>query len=106
LSILYDIQLASGELINGCYFVKFEKPIKGGRGNVTLTYGVHKLRCYDRHGNELKGINFENAHVVRIFDEQTDEDVTEKFMEKYMIIASRLGYYPEFPIPRETVTVE
>jgi hypothetical protein len=106
LPILYDIQLASGELINGCYFVKFEKSIKGGRGNVTLTYGVHELRCYDRHGNEIKGINFENARVIRIFDEHTHENLTKQFMEKYKQVALALGYEPLFPVPRKTIFLD
>jgi hypothetical protein len=37
-NVLFDIKLNSGELIKGCYFIKYKQAVRGGLGSPIITY--------------------------------------------------------------------
>lgn len=108
MKLLYDIALKNGQKLEGCYFIKYEQPVYSGRSSnkkIILAYVPSYMSCLIGE-NEVKDIDFIDAEITKIYEEDTNIDCTDELIEKYKEIATMLGYYPDFPIPRQIIRLE
>jgi hypothetical protein len=104
-NIVYDIEQKDGKLIKELYFVKYERPIRGGKGNVTLTYGTDSICAYDSNDKKVF-VDLVGAKINKIHNLDTGEDYTEMFIKKHQEIERVYGYCLPFPIARRTEIIE
>lgn len=109
MSTLYDVKLQNGELLQGVYFIQYQKPIRVGKGNSIVMWANDSIRCFDKVGNELKNFNFIGALITKIYDQETGIDLTETYS---WFVGAQEGLYrgnPMYdrnPFVREVVRVE
>lgn len=104
MNLLYNIETKNGMKVSGCYFVKYEKPIKVGRGNYLVDYVTDSIRCF-KNNIEIKDIDLEGCDVLKIYDEESGLDLTGQFAKSYYGACLMLGYIPTFPLVREIVRI-
>lgn len=82
MNLLYDIKLPGGEILNGVYFIKYQIPVHGGKENALLIYADKEIRCFNKNGKEIKNKDLSTFYIIKIYDDVTNEDFTEKILEK------------------------
>ena len=99
MKLLYDLKLKNGEIINECYFVGNKIPVYSGR-KALITYWTDSIDCLSKSGKEIEGKNFINAEIIKIFDEDTNTDVTDmlgsvisQFPEDYLTMTAMIREY-------------
>lgn len=83
IELLFDIETETGENINGCYFIKYQKPIIGF-GNNILNYIDHSIKCFDGENNQEINVNLSKRfNIKKIYDKHTNIDYTQKIFEQH-----------------------
>lgn len=90
-NLLYDVKLSNGEVVEGCYFVKYKVPIKG-KGSLVAYYVDKCIKVFDRFGNEIVDKNFDDFVVIKVYDENTHNELTDDILKKYTDYTN-LGIY-------------
>ncbi|MGG3890310.1 hypothetical protein [Metabacillus fastidiosus] len=104
MEIVYDIKLNNDELIEGCYFIEQQRKVKNGLGQ-TMIILPEALKCFIGE-SEVLNKDFTNAEVLKIYDSNSGNDITEMITDKIETVSIKLGYNVPFPIPRERVILE
>ena len=105
MELLYDIEQSDGKVVSGIYFIKYTRPIRGGKNNHILTYGVDSICAFDKNDKKVF-VDLLNSNIIRIYDADTGENYTEMFVEKHLEVEKKYGYPLPFPIARRTEMVE
>lgn len=104
MSILYDIELSNGEIINGCYFIKYLKPIRSGKNHI-LMYIPYSLEAFNKNHKRLS-FDITNINITKIYDEDSGEDLTKLFINKHKQVEKLYEYSLPFPIWRKQVLMD
>jgi hypothetical protein len=104
MEVLFDLKLENGEVLEGVYFVEYEKPIKSGKHSGVLTWAKSRLSCFNKDGEEILGKNINNAILIRAYDKETGEDIMD-FYNFFITAQMNLtnGIIARFPLAREVV---
>lgn len=107
MEVLFDLKLENGEVLEGVYFVEYEKPIKSGKHSGVLTWAKSHLCCFNKDGREILDKNINNAVLIRAYDKETREDITDFY--KFFITAQmnlKGGTPTGHPLAREIVKLD
>ncbi|MED3912871.1 hypothetical protein P4597_27710 [Peribacillus simplex] len=105
MNILFDLKLNNNEVLNGVYFLQYQRPIKSGKGSI-LMWGNDSLRCFNKNDEEMLNLNINDAELIKAYDQQTGMDVTE-FYVRYLNASSSLSNpMSAAPIARDIVRLE
>lgn len=86
MNLLFDIKLNSGEIIKGCYFIKYIRPIYGSNINIIYDYIDDSIKCYNRNGNEIKNIDLNNMIILDVYDEKTNKSCMKEFADNMTLL--------------------
>lgn len=100
-NLLYDIKDNNGNIIKGCYFIKYLVPIKSSLGFI-LDYVEDTVKCFNKDGKEITGVDLSQFQIIKIYHENTGWDYTDFLFERHKQICSMVGYR-EFPFWRKVV---
>jgi hypothetical protein len=93
--------LPNGSMVKGCHFKLYERAIYSGVGHL-LKYTPESIRCFIKD-EEVLNIDFIGASIEKIYNEETEVDLTRELLEKHQEVQNLLGYKKFFPLYREVV---
>lgn len=93
--LVFDLQKLDGTVIKRCYFVEFQQMGNVNNGNKHIAVFYYSIKivpyCEDRE------IDVENFNIIKIYNNKTGEDYTEKIMITYSILNDSLLNSLTFP---------
>lgn len=103
MNVVFDIKKADGEVLEGIHFTQYERPIRGGHGNLVLMYAPDStVHCY-KGEEELLGVSLDNSELIKAYDQDTGADVTEAynfFIKAATNLQSPLSFGFRFPLAK------